>query len=255
MSAGPDRPRVFLVTGSASGIGAACCRRLAGPGTAFLVHARKNRSGAETVAAEVRAKGARAEVHLCDLSEPGAPAALIARTVELYGGLDVLVSNAGMANKTPLLEAGDADLDAATGTVLDAFFHLARAAAPQLKAGRDPRVIAISSFVAHIFRKDVTLFPVTAAAKAGLEALVRTLAIELAPSGVTANIVAPGYTEKDPGGHSAFTPERWREVAAQVPLGRIGKPDDVANAVAFFADPASNFITGQTLHVNGGLHI
>ena len=72
---------------------------------------------------------------------------------------------------------------------------------------------------------------------------------------MTVNIVAPGYTEKDPGAHSAFTPERWREVAAQVPLGRIGRPDDAANAVAFFVDPASEYVTGQTLHVNGGLSI
>ena len=148
-----------------------------------------------------------------------------------------------------------AELHMATAAVQDAFFHLVRAAAPHLREGRQPRVVAISSFVAHIFRKDITLLPVTAAAKAGLEALAKSLAVELAPSRVTVNIVAPGYTEKDPGAHSAFPPERWREVAAQVPLGRIGRPDDAANAVAFFVDPASEYVTGQTLHVNGGLSI
>lgn len=249
------RPRTFLVTGSASGIGAAICRRLAGPDTAFMVHARSNGDGAAAIAAELKAQGAQADVHLCDLTDAGAPQALVARTVARFGGLDVLVSNAGVANKKPLLDVPEQDLHSATGTVLDAFFHLARAAAPHLKEGRDPRVVAISSFVAHIFRNDITLFPITAAAKAGMEALVRSLAIELAPFGVTANVVAPGYTEKDPGAHSAFTAEGWRKVAEQVPLGRIGRPSDVANAVAFFADPASEFITGQTLHVNGGLHI
>ncbi|MBS7700144.1 MULTISPECIES: SDR family oxidoreductase [unclassified Chelatococcus] len=250
-----ERPRVFLVTGSASGIGAAICRRLAAPGTAFMVHARKNAEGAAAVAENLRARGAVAQTHLCDLRDQGAAAGLVERTVEAFGGLDVLVSNAGSANKKPLLEVSDDDLSAATDTVMAAFFHLARAAAPHLKEGRDPRIVAVSSFVAHIFRKDVTLFPVTAAAKAGLEALVRTLAIELSPFGVTSNVVVPGYTEKDPGAHSAFTPEGWRKVAEQVPLGRIARPADIANAVAFFADSTSDFVTGQTLHVNGGLHI
>ncbi|CAH1693610.1 SDR family oxidoreductase [Hyphomicrobiales bacterium] len=250
-----QRPRIILVTGSASGIGAAICRRLAVPGTAFMVHARKNAEGAAAVADELRALGAVAQTHLCDLREAGAAAGLVARAVETFGGLDVLVSNAGSANKKPLLDVPEDDLSTATDTILTAFFQLARAAAPHLKQGQNPRVVAISSFVAHIFRKDVTLFPVTAAAKAGLEALARSLAIELAPFGVTSNVVVPGYTEKDPGAHSAFTPEGWRRVAEQVPLGRIARPSDIANAVAFFADPASDFVTGQTLHVNGGLHI
>lgn len=250
-----ERPRSFLVTGSSSGIGAAICRRLAAPGTAFMVHGRNNAEGAAAVAAELRARGAQADIHLCDLTQAEAAASLVERTVSAFGGLDVLVSNAGSANKTPLLEASEGDLGVATDTVLNAFFRLAHAAAPQLKQGRDPRIVAVSSFVAHVYRKGVTPFPVTAAAKAGLEAMVRTLAIELAPFGITSNTVAPGYTEKDPGAHSAFTPEGWRKVAGQVPLGRIGRPSDIANAVAFFVDPATEFVTGQTLHVNGGLHI
>jgi NAD(P)-dependent dehydrogenase (short-subunit alcohol dehydrogenase family) len=126
---------------------------------------------------------------------------------------------------------------------------------PFLKVGRDPRVLAVSSFVAHAFRNDVPLFAASAAAKAGLEALVRALAVELAASGVTVNAVVPGFIRKDPGAHVAIDPERLRRQVASVPLGRIGLPDEVAAAIAFLASPAAGYITGQALHVDGGLVI
>lgn len=247
----PDR--IILVTGAATGIGAACCRRMAGAGTAILVHTRKNAEGAERTAEAVRAKGGQAHVVLGDIADAATPAALVAAAQEAFGGLDVVVANAGFADKTPLLQTDDAQVARTLDTVLWAFIRLARAALPVLSEGRDPRFIAISSFVAHTFRNDVTVFPATSAAKAAVEALARGLAIEYAPRGVTVNAVAPGFTQKDPGAHAAYSPAQWEMVKRSVPLGRLGSPDDVAAAVNFLASAEAGYVTGQVWHVNGGL--
>jgi NAD(P)-dependent dehydrogenase (short-subunit alcohol dehydrogenase family) len=245
--------RVFLVTGAASGIGAATCRALAAPGARIVVHTRRNRAGADRVAAELRDTGAEAAVMLGDLADPAVAGALIDETVRRFGRLDVLVSNAGFADRTLLAELSDAAMTRSVEAIQLGFFRLARAAIPHLRAGREPRVVAVSSFVAHVFRADVASFPASAAAKAATEALVRALALELAPSGVTVNAVVPGFIRKDSGAHAALTPEQALAQTAGIPLGRVGLPSDVAAAIAFLVSPAAGYITGQALHVSGGL--
>jgi len=248
-----ETKRVVLVTGAASGIGAAVCRRFAAPGVCLLVHTRRNEAGARRVADAARDAGAEAELMLGDLADEAVPAALVARAVARFGGLDVLVSNAGFADRTPTEALTDDAFARSIDAIQWAFLRLVRAAAPALRAARQPRVVAISSFVAHAFRTDLATFPASAAAKAAVEALVRALAIELAPAGVTVNAVVPGFIRKDPGAHVAFDPAAAQRQAEKIPLARLGLPDEIAAAVAFLASPDAGYITGQALHVDGGL--
>lgn len=247
------RDRVVLVTGAASGIGAAICRALAGPGCAILLHTRRNAAGAESIADAVRAVGSRAAVALGDLADATTAEALVAAAVARFGALDVLISNAGFADRSGFATLSDAAMAHSVEAIQGAFFRLARAAIPHLRAGEHKRVVAVSSFVAHVFRPDVRLFPASAAAKAAMEALVRALALELAASGATVNAVVPGFIRKDAGTHAAMEPDALRRQTERIPLGRIGLPEEVAAAVAFLASPAASYITGQLLHVSGGL--
>ncbi len=252
-----ERSIVTLVTGAASGIGAATVRQLAPTRRALMLHTRgateETKARLETTAAVARQHGCEVATVTGDLAEAGRGQELIAATLQRFGRLDQLVSNAGFADKRGIAELTRADLDRSHAAMAGAFFEMAQAAIPALRASPQGRVIFLSSFVAHRFVPG-GLFPASAAAKAAGEALMRTLAAELAPSGVTVNAVVPGYTRKD-GGHSALAADGWRKAAEATPLGRIAEPGDIAALIDFLLSPAARHITGQAIAVDGGLSL
>lgn len=245
-----------LVTGSSSGIGAALCRRLAkahGPKIGLTIHARHNREGAESLAAEIADTGCKTEILLGDIANPGEAARLVKETGDRFGRLDAVVANAGFPIIKSLDEGTAEDLDYAFRGNLFSFFELTQAARPYLKASPNARVVATGSFTAHVFRTDMRSFPMSAAAKGGLETMVRSLAAELAAEDITVNCVVPGFIEKDPGTGDGLSEHELKAMAARIPLGRIGRSDEVAAAIEFLMSPGAGYITGQAIHVNGGL--
>lgn len=245
--------RSILVTGSSSGVGAVLCRRLAAPGVGLLVHARDNAEGAEATAAAAREAGAEAVVALGDLTDPATGGALVQRAVDSFGGLDVLVANAGLPILKSFAEGSRDELDYVIGANLTGFFELAKAAIEPLKRAEHGRVVALSTFNAHVFRNDFVCFPLSGASKAGLEVLVRGLALELAPDGITVNCVVPGLIRKDQGTRDGIVDDGLQKLAHSIPLGRVGEPSEVAALVTFLISPEAGYITGQAIHINGGL--
>jgi 3-oxoacyl-[acyl-carrier protein] reductase len=248
--------RVVLITGASSGIGAATARRLARPGIGFLLHARGGVDGGkrpalQALAEEVAAAGATAEISFSDLAEGGG-GGLVATAIARFGRLDQILSNAGYALATPIGKLERGELDHSIQVMVGAFFDLISAALPHLRASDRGRVVAVSSFAAHQ-APGGRMFPATAAAKGAIEAMARTFAMQVARDGVTVNCVAPGFTRKETGGHTALSDEAWQAAAEMTPNGRLAEPSDIAAAVAFFLSDEAAHITGQTLHVDGGL--
>lgn len=244
--------RVALVTGSARRIGRSIALALAHEGASVMIHARSARDEAEAVAAEVRAHGVGSGVVLGDVSVPHEAQAIVAATVRELGALDILVNNAAVRRVCALEQMDHAQWREIMGVILDGTFLCAQAAVPHLARQGRGRILSIGGLTSHIGANERAH---VVAAKAGVVGLTKALAVELGPRGITANCLAPGLIEAegDDPGHIAF--RRRHSPPEKIPLQRIGAPDDIGRAVAALVSDDFAYLTGQTLHLNGGVFL
>ena len=237
--------RVAIVTGSARNIGRAIVHALAEAGAAVVVNAKSSAEEAETVVQEIRNRGGQAVTKLADVGQPEQAASLIDAAVQAFGRLDILVNNAAVRREVDFERLDYEEWRAITATILDGAYLCARAAAPYLSAARGGSIVNIgglSSFTGASRRAHVI------AAKAGLVGLTRALAHDLAPHHITVNCVAPGLIDTERRG-----PEPAHHAKHATLLGRRGTPEEIAAVVRFLCGPEARYITGQTLHANGGV--
>ena len=239
--------KTALVTGSGRNIGRAIILKLAEDGANVVVNARTNKEEAEAVAEEARALGVVALPFVADVSERQQVTNMFAAAEEQFGGVDILVSNAAIRPRKPFTELTYADWEWVRGVVLDGAFHVAHAAVPNMVKNGYGRIVFFTgdgAFTGTATRSHVS------AAKMGVIGLARGLASEFAPKNIRVNVISPGRidTSRD----MAWYPQGGMTDTSDIPVGRLGSVDDIAAATMFLINDDCGFMSGQTLHVNGG---
>lgn len=240
---------VALVTGASRGIGRAILEAMAAAG-ATVIGTATTEGGAAAIGARLRELGASGRGEVLDVRDAAAGEALVARIVKEHGKLSVLVNNAGITRDTLALRMSDEDWSAVIDTNLSAAFRLSRAVLRVMMRARHGRIINISSVVGASGNAGQANY---AAAKAGLEGMTRALAREVGSRGICINSIAPGFVDTDM--TRALNESQREALLAQVPLGRLAQPEEIAAAVVFLASSAGAYITGATLHINGGMYM
>ncbi|WP_244846919.1 MULTISPECIES: 3-oxoacyl-ACP reductase FabG [unclassified Caballeronia] len=241
--------QVAIVTGASRGIGRAIALELARQG-ATVIGTATSESGAAGISEALAQAGGKGRGAVLNVNDAAAADAFIDATVKEFGGLNVLVNNAGITKDQLAMRMKDDEFDAVIDTNLRAVFRLSRAVLRPMMKARGGRIINITSVVGSSGNPGQANY---AAAKAGVAGMTRALAREIGSRGITVNCIAPGFIDTD---MTKVLPEEQRTaLTAQIPLGRLGSPEDIAHAVAFLASPFAGYITGTTLHVNGGMYM
>ena len=242
--------KVALVTGAGKNIGRTIALDLAARGASLVVNGRSDQTAVDGVVAEINQAGGQAIGYIADVSDQVATQRMIASTVAAFGGIDILVSNAGLRRQTPFLEMSFTEWREILSVALDGAFILARAAVPHMLGRGGGAIVALSGISTHVGTPNRCH---VSASKAGLEGLMRALAIELAPHGITCNTVAPGAVDTVRGASAGSLPSTHADRG--IPLGRKAEVEEISAAVRFLVGPDGHYITGQTLHVNGGVFL
>ena len=242
-----DIQRCAIITGSSKGIGAAVAERLAQDGLAVVINYVSGAQAADALVAKIKLAGGMAIAAAGDVSDPAAVAALFDQAIDAFGGVDVLVNNAGIMKLKPVAETEDTLFDQHVAINLKGTFNGLREASRRMRDGG--RIVSFSSSVVGLYQPTYAVY---AATKAAVEAMSHILAKELGKRGITVNVVAPGpvATELFLGDKSE---EQVAAVTKMIPLGRLGKPEDIARTVAFLVGPDGGWINGQVLRANGGV--
>ncbi|NHV27845.1 3-oxoacyl-ACP reductase FabG [Burkholderia sp. D-99] len=241
--------QVAIVTGASRGIGRSIALELARLG-ATVIGTATSESGAAAIAAAFAEAGVTGRGAVLNVNDAAAAEALIDATVKEFGALNVLVNNAGITQDQLAMRMKDEDWDAVIDTNLKSVFRLSRAVLRPMMKARGGRIINITSVVGSAGNPGQVNY---AAAKAGVAGMTRALAREIGSRGITVNCVAPGFIDTDM--TKTLPEEQQAALKTQIPLGRLGSPEDIAHAVAFLASPQAGYITGTTLHVNGGMYM
>ncbi len=239
-----------IVTGAAKNIGRAIALDLASGGASVAVVTKSDMDGANSVAAEIVAQGGKAVALQTDITDALAEKRMVEETVGAFGRLDILVNNAGVRPETPMQDMTIAEWRGVMGVILEGAFLCCQAALPHLEKGGQGAIVNIGGLTAYTgaaHRAHVV------AAKAGLDGLTKALAVELAPRGITVNLVSPGLIDTVRGKSSTAVPDHHKKHATLV--GRRGKPEEVSSMVRYLAGPNGRYLTGQTVHVNGGVFL
>ena len=240
--------KVAVVTGASRGIGKAVALRLAREGAFVVINYNGSKERAEEVKAEIEQNGGKADVVQCNVADFAACDEFIKYVIKEYGRIDILVNNAGITKDGLLMRMSESDFDSVIDTNLKGTFHCIRFASRQMMKQRCGRIINMSSVVGVSGNAGQANY---AASKAGVIGLTKAAAKELASRGITVNAIAPGFIQTE---MTDVLSDAVKEAsAAQIPLGIFGKPEDIANAAAFLASDEAGYITGQVLHVDGGM--
>ena len=240
--------KTALVTGASRGIGRAVALRLAEEGARVAINYAGNVKAAEEVKASIEAAGGTAILCQADVADSAAVEAMVAAVAKEFGTIDILVNNAGITRDTLLMRMKDEDFAKVLDTNLKGVFYCTKAVSKLMMKKRAGRIVNMASVVGLVGNAGQTNY---AAAKAGVIGFSKSAAKELASRGITVNVVAPGFIGTD---MTADLPETVKEKAlADIPLGKMGEPEDVANAVLFLASDQASYITGQVVNVDGGM--
>ena len=241
--------QVAIVTGASRGIGRAIALELAKQG-ATVIGTATSESGAAGIGEALQQAGGKGRGAVLNVNDAAAADAFIDGIVKEFGALNVLVNNAGITQDQLAMRMKDEDWDAVIDTNLKSVFRLSRAVLRPMMKARGGRIINITSVVGSAGNPGQVNY---AAAKAGVAGMTRALAREIGSRGITVNCVAPGFIDTDM--TKTLPEEQQAALKTQIPLGRLGSPEDIAHAVAFLASPQAGYITGTTLHVNGGMYM